>query len=443
MRGGRVAILTVGFPPVGGGATLRMAKLTKFLALQGWDVTVVRSEEDHPPITDTTLEDFPESVTVRSVSGPFRFIGRPAKRLAHTTAATNHGVRRRLAETAKAVVRSVLIPDRYLGWAWKVSRLSREELGRPDVILSSGPPHSVHLASALIAKRLDIPFVMDLRDDWAGTHTGRRPAPWRRPIEARLERWAIRRAARVVHVSDASASLLAQRYPRLRNRFVGIPNGFDPDDLGGLPARSAVTAGPIRFLYAGSLQGTQTLGLFPEVFGRKARLPGPAVRLRFVGPIEPVFIEQLQRSVNPDHLEIAPPVSHRDALMEMASADVLVVFTAGGGAGAATMTGKLYEYLALRRPILLVGPRGPAARLVEEARAGVAVESDNPQALGDAISGVTRMAEDPGFLGAPDSVLERFDRRALASRWAGVLGAVATGASVSAIEGDSSIDGAI
>jgi glycosyltransferase involved in cell wall biosynthesis len=424
-RGGRVAILTVGFPPVGGGATLRMAKLAKFLAEQGWAVTVIRSDEDHPPITDTTLEEFPDSVTVRSISGPFRFIGRPAKRLAHTTTATNHAIRRSLAEAAKAVVRSVLIPDRYLGWAWKVSRLSREELGRPDVILSSGPPHSVHLASALIGKRLETPFVMDLRDDWARTYTGRTPAPWRRPIETRLERWAVRRAARVVHVSGASASLLAQRYPRLHDRFVGIPNGFDPDDLVGLPPRSARTAGPIRFLYAGSLQGTQTLGLFPEVFGRKARLDRPALRLRFVGPMEPVFASQLQRSVDHDHLEIAPPVSHGEALMEMASADVLLVFTGGGGAGANTITGKLFEYLALRRPILLVGPDGPAARLVRESGAGVSATGDDETALGEAIDRASRMASDETFTGASDSTLLRFDRRRLTRQWAGVLRAAA------------------
>lgn len=420
-RGGRVAILTVGFPPVGGGATLRMAKLAKFLAEQGWQVTVVRSEEDHPPITDTTLEAFPDSVTIRSISGPFRFIGRPAKRLAHTTAAARHGIRRGLAEAAKAVVRSVLIPDRYLGWAWKVSRLSREELGRPDVILSSGPPHSVHLASALIGKSLQIPFVIDLRDDWARTYTARRPAPWRRPIETRLERWAIRRAAKVVHVSGASASLLAQRYPRLHDRFVGIPNGFDPDDLVGVPSRSARTAGPIRFLYAGSLQGTQTLGMFPEVFGRKARLDTPALRLRFVGPIEPVFVTQLQRSLDPEHLEIAAPVSHREALMEMASADVLLVFTGGGGAGANTITGKLFEYLALRRPILLVGPDGPAARLVRESGAGVSAAPDDDAALDGAIDRASHMASDETFTGASDSTLRRFDRRRLTRQWAAVL----------------------
>ena len=398
-----------------------MAKLAKFLAEQGWQVTVVRSEEDHAPITDTTLEAFSDSVTVRSIAGPFRFIGRPAKRFAHTTAATRDRVRRGLVEAVKAVVRSVLIPDRNLGWAWRVSRLSREELGRPDVILSSGPPHSVHLASALIGRRLGIPFVMDLRDDWAYTHTGRRPAPWRRPIETRLERWAVRRAAKVVHVSDASASLLALRYPRLQDQFVGIPNGFDPDDLVGLPSRAARTAGPIRFLYAGSLQGTQTLGLFPEVFGRKARQGARSLRLRLVGPIEPVFVSQLRRSVEQDHLQIAPPVSHAEALMEMASADVLLVFTGGGGAGAATMTGKLYEYLALRRPILLIGPDGPAANLVRESGAGAVATCDDRAGIESAIDRVCRMAAEAGFAGVPQASLEVFNRRTQAKAFDRVL----------------------
>ena len=424
-RPGRVAILTVGFPPVGGGATIRMAKLTKFLAEQGWHVTVVRSEEDRPPVIDSSLGEFAGDVTVRSVSGPFRFLGRSAKRVAQGSAAGGGGFRRRLVELVKAVVGSVLIPDRHLGWAWRVSRLTREELGNPDCILSSGPPHSVHLAAATLARRFHIPLVIDLRDDWSGTHTARRPAPWRRPIESRLERWAISRAAKVVHVSEASASLLEHRYPQFRGRFVAIPNGFDPDDLVGLPARSARQSGPIRFLYAGSLQGTQVLGSFPDVFGRIARSATPELHLRFVGPIEAVFVDQLRSAVDASSLEIASPVTHREALLEMATADVLLVLTGGGGAGVNTMTGKLFECLALRRPILLIGPDGPAARIVVESGAGVIADAADGPGLREAIDRVVRMASDETYRGATDATLERFDRRALAQVWAATLRATA------------------
>jgi hypothetical protein len=101
----------------------------------------------------------------------------------------------------------------------------------------------------------------------------------------------------------------------------------------------------------------------------------------------------------------------------MARSDILVVFTGGGGAGAGTMTGKLYEYMALRRPVLLVGPEGDASELVETSGAGVAARPDDWPGLLHAINEAIRMAADPDFVGASEAILARYDRRNLAEAW--------------------------
>ncbi len=105
----------------------------------------------------------------------------------------------------------------------------------------------------------------------------------------------------------------------------------------------------------------------------------------------------------------------------MAEADVLLVFTVGLGIGVNTMTGKVYECMALRRPILLVGPEGPAAELVGASGAGLVADPFDRPGLEAAIKGAVELARDPSFTGASDEVLARFDRRHLAERWSALL----------------------
>jgi glycosyltransferase involved in cell wall biosynthesis len=390
-----VTIITAAFPPVGGGGVMRMAKLAKYLPELGWDVTVVCGDAANPEVVDPVLRaEIPASIDVRTVPGPFRLVGSRAERVTDAGSASKVGPTRRAADLAKAAARSLLIPDRYLGWAWRVSRLGMADLGHPAVILSSGPPHSAHLAASSLAVRHHVPLVMDLRDDWADNPMHVNPAPWHRPIEWRLERRCVGRAAGVVHVSEQSRAVLQARYPSRAGRFWAITNGFDAADLVELPERRAVAPDQvIRFLYAGSLRGIQDVGLFLEVFGRAARAHG-RLHLDLLGPVEPRFRDLAHADIHPDHVRVTDGVPHAAALREMAEADVLLVFIGGGGAGADTMTGKLFEYIALRRPILLVGPPGPAADLVAGSGAGVvahrtALSSRRPS-RGSQVSRLTR-----------------------------------------------------
>jgi glycosyltransferase involved in cell wall biosynthesis len=102
----------------------------------------------------------------------------------------------------------------------------------------------------------------------------------------------------------------------------------------------------------------------------------------------------------------------------MSIADVLVVITSEAEAGAATMTGKLFEYLAIGRPILYIAPPGPGADLVRETGAGVIAQPDDPDAIGRALLEVSALAHGQGFRDAPGGVLRQFDRRVLAEAWA-------------------------
>ena len=420
---GRVLICAAEFPPVGGGGVLRVAKLAKHLPALGWQVTVACSEEPLGKAVDRTLlADIPGSVRILRLRPP---LGRIAAR---ATAGTKIRLERRsnvyrFLVTARAAVRAAIaVPDRWLPWAATLARRSTADLGDPDVVVTSGPPHSAHIAGALIARRLGIPFVMDLRDEWSLRPLTRSHLPWRRAIEQRAERWCMRRAARVVVVSDISAERYLARYPWLRGRVSVIPNGFDPADL---PDPESivrdVAEDDVTLGYAGTFQ--VGLDLAP-LFGALARVlaegdpNGRTARFVMLGAFTPEEAELARHLIPGKALSVEPFLPHREALARAARWDVLLVVADDG---ASSLAGKIYEALALRKPILVVAPEGPATRLVAAAGAGVSARPGDTEGISTALRRAMAMARDPAFHGASDEFLRTFDRRLQASTWSGLL----------------------
>jgi hypothetical protein len=185
----QVVILSPAFPPWGGGGVIRMAKLAKYLPERGWSVTVIASDERSPVLLDESLaQDLAGRVDIVSIRGPLNKIGGSAT--GAVAGAWRSGRMRNAIGAVIAAGRSVIVPDRWIGWALAASRQDLPRLGAVDVVLSSGPPHSAHLAGVILAGRLGVPLVVDLRDDWAGNPFGRNVGPWQPIANRRLEGWA-------------------------------------------------------------------------------------------------------------------------------------------------------------------------------------------------------------------------------------------------------------
>lgn len=421
--GRRVTLLAAEFPPIGGGGVIRMAKLAKYLPTLGWDVTVVSSNEPLAHAVDETLlADIPSSVRILRLGSPLWGM------TARATSAAKSRFRReslpfQILFRVRAIVRVLLaIPDRWIAWAWRVGRLDRDTLGDPDVILTSGPPHSTHLAGVLVARRLDVPFVMDLRDEWTPNPYYQAGPAWRRLVDRRLERLCIGTAHRVLFVSETSRGRYASRYPGFADRFVVVPNGFDPMDFEGpwAASRRIPPGGTLTFGHAGSLQDRRDASPFLRAFGSAARSADGRLHLRLVGSIS-AEQEQIARSVIPAaSLTIEDFMPHREALRRMAECDVLLVLSNHAEAGPAALTGKIFEWMALRRPILAVIPRGPATALLEEIGTGVWADPSDEPGIIRAIDEAVKVATS-GSSVTSDAVLARYDRRRQADQVSDLL----------------------
>jgi glycosyltransferase involved in cell wall biosynthesis len=323
-----VLIVTAYVPPTGGGGTIRVAKLVRYLAPLGWAADLV-GWADAPAIFDdpTILGDLSPGTGVMRVSTPLR---RLEARLGASARRGPGPVTRRfrvLSEARSAVHAVTAVPDAWIGWALRVAASPVSRLapsGHPDAVLTSGPPHAAHVAGLFLSRRLGVPLLMDLRDEWASLPLFRSRFAGRRRIDEAIEAACVRHAAAVVTVSDVSAERCRARYPGRRSRIHTIANGFDPADFERLPPPPS-SGPPFLLGHIGSLHAPRDIRPLLDAV-RRLRHSGdlPPVRLMLAGDVDRDQLDAA-RAILGDALDAPGHISHTEALRVMSACHVLVL----------------------------------------------------------------------------------------------------------------------
>jgi glycosyltransferase involved in cell wall biosynthesis len=279
-------------------------------------------------------------------------------------------------------------------WGLTGRRAVRDAIARhrPDAIWATSPPVAAHLVMAGL--ELTVPYVAELRDHWAGNPYYDAGGT----LLTRLESRPLAAAAAVVCVTPQAADRLRRLHPGLAPRV--LPNGFDPALLERREPRRP--GRPATLVHAGALYGGRTLAALHEALAAPA-LAG-RVRLDVFGPGTP-----------------AGPVDAQTARERVAAADLaLVVFTPGEETA---VPGKLYEALALGKPVLALGGADSAmAALLRELGqdAGLA-PPDDPAAI---LAALERLLTEPPEPVAP-ARLDPYDRARVAADYAALLSELA------------------
>ncbi|MGE0592998.1 MAG: glycosyltransferase [Vicinamibacterales bacterium] len=450
----RVLVVAYDFPPHAAIGTMRTLRVVRQLSARGWDVAVLTGDErtflPGTPVDQALLARVPADVRVvraaswrgwdrlqRAVRGRANGAGsrpgtEPASRggskpeAAHGAGSTTrpaasgsqHPQGRetgtasaswrlsplvRPVVAAKDVVDAALsIPDRELAWLLPAIRLgsgSSFHGWTPDVIYSSAPPWTGQLVAAALAFGHECPWVADFRDPWAR-------APWRDDkygfwlkAVAVLERLVVKRADRIVFVAQGNHDDFAAHYgSELARKFHVVPNGCDPTEVD-IPDRPAVpTDGPFVLLHAGSLYAGRTpVPLFEAIAAGIARgLIDPSrFRLRFLGAqgLQSVDLPAALRALGIEQMvEFLPRVPRSESLRAMMSASALFLLQPGH---TISVPGKVYEYLAIGRPILSIAEEGETAEIVRESGVGVSATPEDREGILRGLLQVMQMAEHP------------------------------------------------
>ena len=373
----KVLLVTMYFPPSGGGGVQRPLKFATHLPAHGIETHVlapddakwIHSDPDPVPPTQAWIHRA-------------RYLGPRARKLADEL----HGRRGldRLSRQARSLSRRVLVPDENVAWNLTAIpaavRIARAE--GIDVVITTSPPNSVHLIGAAVKRVTGARWVADLRDSIAA-HPHRRVERASVRAKEKVSASVARLVARQADVIVAATAAIADEAQSLEPAGIiaTILNGADFDDFAGLEYRPGDR---FRLTHTGSFFGKRDPRPFLTALAKSGLVD---VVARFVGDFRVADREWAESLGLGDRLELHPYVARREALaLQRDSEALLLLIPEAGGRGQGVLSGKVFEYLAAERPILAaVPPGGAAAELIRETGAGVVAAPDDVQALREAI----------------------------------------------------------
>jgi glycosyltransferase involved in cell wall biosynthesis len=449
-----VLMISYAFPPeayVGGRRTL---KYCKYLGEFGWHPIVVTIKPRRDAVLDERLCDqLPPDVVVQRTRDldltwcverlsslwhrlhPSRSRAMPPPTTTGESAPpAAPGASSMCARFKDAVIDALIAsPDSH--WPWVFFAFCRGArlllTRRVDVIYSSSPPHSSHVAAFLLAKCFRKPFVVDFRDPWLVETRARgtgRPSGLA-ALQALVRRRIVANAARVVVVTPGEPVDLMAEFPDLRARQVSvITNGYDPDDLS---LENAPAPDPAQFTitHLGTLYAETGRDLFHAVEQLIADRPDirRTLRLNFAGDIHPSHREALTRLETLGVARVYGFLSQHDAIRLARESDALVLLQRGK-TSPSHIPAKVFEYLSVEKPILAVVEPGTLTEILGLSGLGVVVAPGDPAAIADALLTLHNDVRSGRLqLRANRQYISRFDRRTLTASFAALLDDAASG----------------
>jgi len=376
----KVLLVTMYFPPAGGGGVQRPLKLATHLPTLGIETHVLAPDDPKWLHRDEELRPPTQAFVHRA-----RYLG-PKARLPSEELRGLTGVDLALAQ-ARLAGRRLLLPDASVTWAPTAIpaavRIVRNE--GIDAIITTSPPLSMNLIAASVKKLTAVPWIADQRDSLvlnADRRFERKTVQAKEKALERVVQLVANNADGIVAVSEAIADELRGFDPSGPVRV--IPNGCDFDDFAGLE----YTPGDrFRITHTGSFFGQRN----PRAFLSALASSGlDDVVARFVGDFRSVDREWVEELDLGDRLELLDYLPHRRALeLQRDSEANLLLLPEAAGRGRVVPSGKIFEYLAAERPILAAVPTdGAAAKLVRETGAGIVVGPEDEKGIREALVGL-------------------------------------------------------
>jgi len=445
----RILVITYAFPPVAYVGVHRTLKYCRYLSSHQWMPVVLTSRPSGPSFKDEKLcQQIPPDVEVCRTADfdPARLIERLSclrrrSASAPTSTPTQAGANDTSPSAApsqlaklKRCVEALLTqsPDSHVFWLpFALLRGIRILLGRKvDVIYSTSPPHSSHIAAFLLAKLCGKPYILDFRDPWRVGGSRRRPGDKIQTLlalQSHVKQVIIRKAAKVICVSKGERDELRAEFPELQDdHFTYITNGYDPGDVT-TESHSVERSSRLTLIHAGTIYP----GIAGEFFGALQQLVAQDPEVAQLMEVQLVGETSEEYADTIGLLEAAGIVkdhglqAHGTTLRMVQASDVLVILLGGTTFLPSHLPSKVFEYLHAGKPILAITGEGELAQIVRQSGLGIIVPPQSVDRVLEALRALLadhaagRLARVPN-----QSYIRSFERAALTEKLARVLDAV-------------------
>ena len=427
----RVLIITYYWPPSGGSGVQRWLKMSKYLPEYGWQPVIYTTENAEYPVVDLSLEKdvAPETEILRQpIIEPYsfykKFLGikeQEKVKVGFASESKKSGWKEKLSVWIRG---NFFIPDARCWWVKPSVKYLKDYLkAHPvDAIISTGPPHSMHLIAMKLREDLGIPWIADFRDPWTEIdfYDELHLTHWADRKHHKLEREVLTKADKVVTVGWDSARSLG----RLGNRNVRVvPNGYDWDS--DTTQQTVPLSHEFTLTHLGVVTPSRNA---PQLWAALKELKeedpefGKKLKIRLVGQVDQSVTENLKAVGLTDNTQLVPHVPHNEVLQWQQSSQVLLLLINNAPNARGILTGKIFEYLASGRPILCIGPEdGDAAQVLKETHAGQTVSFEDKEKMKEVIKDLYQKYLEDGLPSNESEEIEKYSRKSLAEKYARLL----------------------
>ncbi|GHT33480.1 glycosyl transferase family 1 [Bacteroidia bacterium] len=372
----KILIITYYFPPSGGSGVQRWLKFVKYLQKFDWQpvVLTVKPEMANFPHIDHSLEkDIPPEVRVERTD-TFEVLNLYKKVSAEKEVPFgNLKDKTSLLQKVSRFIRgNFFLPDPRRGWNKYACRRACRliETEKIEYIVTTSPPHSTQLIGLRLKKKFPkVKWIADFRDPWTDIHYYKMLYPTKIAdrINKNYERKVLETADKIIVTHEGTRNVFLSKSEKiLPEKIAVITNGFDEDDF--LHIKESPQA-RFTLTYIGILYNSNDIKSLLAAFSKMQNREN--CRLRFVGQSGSVMAAEIEKYGLKNEVEILPQVSHTEAVQLMADSSLLVLLAPNESEAAAFLPGKLFEYLAARRPILCIAaPDNGIRKIIADSRAG-------------------------------------------------------------------------
>ena len=431
-----VLIISYYWPPSGGAGVQRWLKFVKYLRTEGWEPIVYTPENAEFPETDTSLQkDIPENLKVirQPIWEPYslykQFIGKGKKEKIQA-AFLAEKKRNAFTESLSVWIRgNFFIPDARKFWIRPSVKFLKQYLAdNPvDFIISTGPPHSMHLIALPLASNFNLPWIADFRDPWTNIdfYKDLKLTSLADRKHHRMELEVLKNASAVLTISNS----MADDFNFLFNRqYDVITNGYDEDDV--IAPDLLEIDKKFSIAHIGTLVNTRNPFDLWKALSELIQ-ENPTFRddlmIKLVGRVDHSVHESIDQAGLAGFIKKIDYLSHAEVGKFQQQSQVLLLLINNTPNSKSILTGKFFEYLAARRPILCIGPLcGDAAAILQETNSGLISDFNDVKTLKANIL-IYYQEFKNGQLISKSRNIENYSRRALTHQLAKVMDRVLEG----------------
>ena len=365
---------------MGSSGVQRPLKFIKYLRDYNWQPIVIAP---HPGAYHTFDESLSEEFN-RTHTPVYRVDAKTPFHIAGKSSTKIDALPGWLQKTARTASSFFYLPDNKTGWikpaVEKALQVIKEH--HIELIFSTSPPQSNHMIAARVKQQTGIPAIMDFRDDWLEYPLSIYPTRFHKRKNAKIEKETVGQANGVVANNQATLDSISSRvFPQNEIPAKVITHGFDPEDFEGINQPENNQPEKIKFLYSGIFYEERKPDLFLEALSEliaKGHLTRDELEIHFQGGLD----EEAKSTIKKFGLENITvdygQVDHKNAVKNLFKADILWLIIKHRKKSDTVTPGKIYEYIATRKPILGLIPEGASRHVINSYKAGFIC---NPESL--------------------------------------------------------------